>query len=44
MAKKRVMCSPESNEPSEGIVLVKISELHDFKGHPFKVEKKSGTL
>ena len=39
MAKKRVMCSPESNEPSEGIVLVKISELHDFKGHPFKVEK-----
>ena len=39
MAKKRVMCSPESNEPGEGIVLVKVSELHDFKGHPFKVEK-----
>ena len=39
MTKKRVMCSSESNEPGEGIVLVKVSELHDFKGHPFKVEK-----
>ena len=39
MTKKRVMCSSKDYEPGAGIVLVKVSELHDFKDHPFKVEQ-----
>ena len=39
MTKKRVMCSSKDYESGAGIVLVKVSELHDFKDHPFKVEQ-----
>lgn len=39
MAKRKEMCSSKCNELGTGIVLVKVSELHDFKGHPFKVEE-----
>ena len=39
MTKKRVMCSAKDYESGAGIVLVKVSELHDFKDHPFKVEQ-----
>ena len=39
MPKKKEMCSSVSIEPDKGIVMMSISELHDFKGHPFKVER-----
>ena len=39
MAEKKVMCSSACTEPGVGIVLIKIEELHDFTGHPFKVER-----
>lgn len=39
MTKKRVMCSSKDYESGAGIVLVKVSELHDFKDHLFKVEQ-----
>lgn len=39
MAKRKEMCLSKCNELGTGIVLVKVSELHDFKGHPFKVEE-----
>lgn len=39
MTKKKVMCSSVSVDSGAGIGMVKIEELHDFKGHPFKVER-----
>ena len=39
MPKRKEMCSSVSIEPDKGIVMMSISELHDFKGHPFKVER-----
>lgn len=39
MAKRKEMCSLESIEPDKGVVMMSISELHDFKGHPFKVKR-----
>ncbi len=39
MKKKKVMCSSVSVDSGAGIGMVKIEELHDFKGHPFKVER-----
>lgn len=39
MPKRKEMCSSVSIEPDKGIVMMNISELHDFKGHPFKVER-----
>ena len=39
MTKKKVMCSSASGDSGAGIGMVKIEELHDFKGHPFKVER-----
>lgn len=39
MPKRKEMCSSLSIEPDKGIVMMSISELHDFKGHPFKVER-----
>lgn len=39
MEEKKVMCSSACVEPGVGIVLIKIEELHDFTGHPFKVER-----
>ena len=39
MPKRKEMCSSVSIEPDKGIVMMCISELHDFKGHPFKVER-----
>jgi ParB family chromosome partitioning protein len=39
MVKKKTMCSSAVYEPDAGIVLMKIQDLHDFKGHPFKVER-----
>lgn len=35
MPKRKEMCSSVSIEPDKGIVMMSISELHDFKGHPF---------
>ena len=32
MPKKKEMCSSVSIEPDKGIVMMSISELHDFKG------------
>lgn len=34
MPKRKEMCSSVSIEPDAGIVMMSISELHDFKGHP----------
>lgn len=39
MARKKGMCSLKNNEPSAGIVLMKLEEMHSFEGHPFKVER-----
>lgn len=39
MTKKKVMCSSVSVDSGAGIGMVKIEELHDFKEHPFKVER-----
>ena len=39
MPKRKEMCSSVSIEPDKGIVMMSISELHYFKGHPFKVER-----
>lgn len=39
MTKKKVMCSLVSVDSGAGIGMVKIEELHDFKGHSFKVER-----
>lgn len=39
MTKKKVMCSSVNVDSGAGIGMVKIEELHDFKGHPFKVER-----
>lgn len=39
MVEKKVMCSSACAEPGVAIVLIKIEELHDFTGHPFKVER-----
>lgn len=39
MKKKKVMCSSVSVDSGAGIGMVKIEELHDFKGHSFKVER-----
>lgn len=39
MSKKNEMCSSASSESDKGIIMMRISELHDFKGHPFKVER-----
>lgn len=39
MPKRKEMCTSVSIEPDKGIVMMSISELHDFKGHPFKVER-----
>ena len=39
MTKKKVMCSSVSVDSGAGIGMVKIEELHDFKGHSFKVER-----
>lgn len=39
MPKKKEMCSSVSIEPDMGIVMMSISELHDLKGHTFKVER-----
>ena len=39
MPKRKEMCSSVSIEPDKGIVMMSISELHDFKGHTFKVER-----
>ena len=41
MSKKNEMCSLASSESDKGIIMMSISELHDFKKHPFKVEKNS---
>ncbi len=38
MTEKKVMCSSACADPGVGIVLIKIEELYDFTGHPFKVE------
>lgn len=39
MEKTKVTCSFGNNEYALQTENVKISELHDFKGHPFKVEQ-----
>ena len=39
MAEKKVMCSSACAALGVEIVLIKIEELHDFTGHPFKVER-----
>lgn len=39
MEKDKSTCSPRSNDHELHSDNVKISELHDFKGHPFKVEQ-----
>ena len=39
MTKKKAMCSSTDVMPGTGVGMVKIEELHDFKGHPFKVER-----
>ena len=39
MEKTKAMCSFGNDEYGLQTGNVKISELHDFKGHPFKDEK-----
>lgn len=39
MAEKKVMCSSACAALGVEIVLIIIEELHDFTGHPFKVER-----
>ncbi|MCR5837601.1 MAG: hypothetical protein K6G88_13970 [Lachnospiraceae bacterium] len=39
MRQKREMCSCESNDYGVKTETVQITELQDFKGHPFKVER-----
>lgn len=39
MTKKKEMCSSANVGPGVGIVMIKISQLHGFKNHPFKVER-----
>ena len=39
MEEKKVMCSSVCVEQGVGIVLINIEELHDFTGHPFRVER-----
>ncbi len=38
MKKSKELCSLWNNEQEVQIGNVKISELHEFKGHPFRVE------
>ena len=44
MPKRKEMCSSVSIEPDKGIVMMSISELHDFKGHPFEYSVTSEPL
>lgn len=39
MVKKKAMCSLQTGVPGADIGMIKIRELHDFKEHPFKVER-----
>ena len=39
MVKKKAMCSLQTDVPGADIGMIKIRELHDFKKHPFKVER-----
>ena len=39
MVKKKAMCSSQTDVPGADIGMIKIRELHDFKEHPFKVER-----
>lgn len=39
MVKKKAMCSLQTDVPGADIRMIKIRELHDFKEHPFKVER-----
>ena len=39
MVKKKAMCSLQTDVPGADIGMIKIRELHDFKEHPFKVER-----
>ena len=39
MERTKTMCSFGNDEYDLQTGTVKISELHDFKGHPFKVEQ-----
>ena len=39
MEKTKAMCSFRTDEYGLQTENVKISDLHDFKGHPFKVEQ-----
>ncbi len=39
MKKKESMCSLANNVSGAGVKMVEISKLHDFKDHPFKVER-----
>lgn len=39
MVKKKAMCSLQTDVPGADIGMIKIRELHDFKEHPFKIER-----
>ena len=39
MVKKKAMCSLQTDVPGADIGMIKIRELHDFKKHPFEVER-----
>ncbi len=39
MVKKKEMCSLQNDVPGANIGMIKIRELHDFKEHPYKVER-----
>ncbi len=38
MKKKEELCSLQGNQQSAVSFMAKLHELHEFKGHPFKVE------
>lgn len=44
MVKKKAMCSLQTDMPGADIGMIKIRELHDFKEHPFKVERNQNSL
>lgn len=39
MVKKKAMCLLQTDVPGADIGMIKTGELHDFKEHPFKVER-----
>lgn len=39
MARKKEMCPSSDVMPGAGVRMIKIEDLHDFKGHPFRVER-----